>query len=163
MRLSGFLSPLFPYSMKIVLFNPEIPQNTGNVIRTCSVTETPLVLVEPLGFSLSNRQLKRAGMDYFEGVNVEIIPSLEDYLVNQNSFYFFSSKASKSYHEVEYKEGDLLIFGSESKGLPDHFHEKYPERFLKVPMKPGKRCLNLATTVGIALFEALRQMNFKEF
>lgn len=150
--------------MKIILFNPEIPQNTGNIIRTCSVTGTPLVLVEPLGFSLADRWMKRAGMDYFEEVIIETIDDLDAYLIkSQNPFYFFSSKAEKNYSDVKFGKNDLLIFGAESKGLPDSFTNKYPDRFLKVPMLSGKRCLNLATTVGIVLYESLRQQNYEGF
>lgn len=144
--------------MKIILYQPQIPQNTGNIVRTCSVTGTSLTLVRPLGFSVTDRWLKRAGLDYWEGVNVEFIDDLEDYLNNTpHPFYFFSSKAKKTYLEPEYTKNDLLIFGSETAGLPPHFQEKWPNHFVTIPMITGSRCLNLATSVGIALYEALRQ------
>jgi len=148
--------------MKVILYQPEIPQNTGNVIRTCSVTGSGLVLVEPLGFSLSDRHLKRAGLDYHEGVSITQIDDLERFLESENMpFVFFSSKASRLYTEVSYSPNHFLIFGSESKGLPPEFFERYPENFVKIPMQSGKRCLNLATSVGIGVFEAFRQNHFK--
>jgi tRNA (cytidine/uridine-2'-O-)-methyltransferase len=144
--------------MKVILFQPQIPQNTGNVVRTCSVTGCGLVLVEPLGFKISDRWLKRAGLDYWEGVQVELIGNLFEYLQNASqNFYFFSSKAQKMYTDVNYSLGDMLIFGSETTGLPEEFVKQWPERFVKLPMVSGARCLNLATSVGIGVYEALRQ------
>lgn len=147
--------------MKIILFEPEIPQNTGNIIRTCSVTNTELALVKPYMFSISDRMLKRSGLDYFRDFKIEEIEDLEIYLQNSNSpFYFFSSKAEKNYNEVKYSEDCFLIFGSETSGLPDYFHDKYGEKFITIPMKRNARCLNLSNTVAIALYEAKRQNNF---
>ncbi len=147
--------------MKVILYQPQIPQNTGNVVRTCAVTGTQLVLIQPLGFSISDRWLKRAGLDYWEGVNVELMEDLENYLDScTESFYFFSSKATTLYSEINYKKEDLLIFGSETTGLPNTFFTKWPERFVKIPMIPEVRCLNLATSVGIGIYEAWRQQNF---
>lgn len=148
--------------MKIILFQPQIPQNTGNIVRTCSVTGCSLALVHPLGFSVSNRWLKRAGLDYWEGVDVTFIHNLEEYLSNtSNSFYFFSSKVQKKYSDIEYKSDDILIFGSETSGLPNSFYEKWPDRFATIPMIPQARCINLATSVGIVLYEGLRQKGFE--
>lgn len=146
--------------MKIVLFQPQIPQNTGNVVRTCAVTGTGLILITPLGFSVANRHLKRAGLDYWEGVKVEFVENLESFLSLHSSFYFFSSKGTKLYTEIEYEKDSLLIFGSETVGLPEVFRQRWPERFVTIPMRPNVRCLNLATSVGIGLYEALRQQNF---
>ena len=147
--------------MKIILFQPEIPQNTGNIVRTCSVTGTDLILVKPLGFSTSSRMLKRSGLDYWNEVNIEEIDDLLLFLESQTSpFYFFSSKASKNYTEIEYKEDAILIFGSESKGLPPIFNEKWNEKFVKIPMKENARCLNISNSVSIGIYEALRQQNF---
>jgi tRNA (cytidine/uridine-2'-O-)-methyltransferase len=144
--------------MVIVLFQPKIPQNAGNVVRTCSVTGTSLILVPPLGFSLHDRWLKRAGLDYWEGVDVQVHENLEQLLEScPNNFYFFSSKATKLYTDVSYKRGDLLIFGSETDGLPETFFKRWPDRFVKIPQLSGTRCLNLATSVGVGLFEAIRQ------
>ncbi len=146
--------------MKIILFNPQIPQNAGNIIRTCYLTNAKFSVVPPLGFSLTKRQLKRAGLDYYKDFEIEIIEDLEKYLEKKNSFYFFSSKATKNYTEVKYSNNSILIFGSETSGLPDHFHKKYSDRFIKIPMKKNARCLNLSNSVAIGLYEAFRQNNF---
>lgn len=147
--------------MKVVLFQPQIPQNTGNIVRTCSVTGSSLLLVRPLGFSVTNRWLKRAGLDYWEGVDVGFIDNLEQFLEGaQSNFYFFSSKAKTRYSEFPYKKDDLLIFGSETFGLPETFVSRWPDKFATIPMVSEARCLNLATSVGIVLYEALRQQNF---
>lgn len=147
--------------MKIVLYQPQIPQNTGNIVRTCSVTGCDLILVRPLGFSITSRWLKRAGLDYWEGVNVDIIDNLEERLSEaSNDFYFFSSKASKLYSDVSYKKDDWLIFGSETSGLPPEFSKKWPEKFATIPMLPNARCLNLATSAGIVIYESWRQLKF---
>ncbi len=145
--------------MKIVLFQPQIPQNAGNIVRTCSVTGTDLIFVKPLGFSTSSRHLKRAGLDYWEGVDVQIIDDLISYLENLSTpFYFFSSKATKNYTDVDYTSQDHLVFGSETEGLPPAIHERWKERFYRIPMKPGARCLNLATSAAVVLYEAKRQV-----
>lgn len=147
--------------MKVILFQPQIPQNTGNIVRTCAVTGTSLTLVHPLGFSISDRWLKRAGLDYWEGVDMSFIEDLESLLINTTqNFYFFSSKSNVKYTDIHYQSDDLLIFGSETSGLPPHFIEKWPDRFATIPMISGVRCLNLATSVGIVLYEAYRQQNF---
>lgn len=145
--------------MKIVLYQPQIPQNTGNIVRTSAVTGSSLLLVEPLGFSIASRHLKRAGLDYWEGVDVSRTDDLEALLETcPTPFYFFSSKAEKVYTEVEYSNDDWLIFGSETEGLPASFHRRWPEQFVRIPMLPDRRCLNLATSVGIAVYEAIRQI-----
>ncbi len=142
--------------MKVVLFQPQIPQNTGNIVRSCSLSGTGLILVRPLGFSTQSRHLKRAGLDYWEGVTVEEIDDLDDYLEKTDApFLFFSSKADQSYRSAPYLPDSLLIFGSETSGLPAKYFEKWPEKFFTIPMIPNGRCLNLATSVGIVLFEAM--------
>jgi Predicted rRNA methylase (SpoU class) len=142
--------------MKIILYQPQIPQNTGNIVRTCAVTGTSLVLVRPFGFSVASRHLKRAGLDYWEGIDVEMIDDLFSYLEATSSpFTFFSSKATKTYLEVPYEKEHILIFGSETSGLPNLLWEKYPTHFAKIPMLENQRCLNLATSAGIALYAAL--------
>lgn len=147
--------------MKVILYQPQIPQNAGNIVRTCAVTGCDLIMVRPLGFSTHDRWLKRAGLDYWEGVNVTFIDHLEEYLIEQSApFYFFSSKATTLYTEVPYQADALLIFGSETAGLPQHLLEKWPDHFVKIPMRPGVRCLNLATSAGIAIYEAWRQLGF---
>jgi len=146
--------------MKIILFQPDIPQNTGNIIRTCSLTNTDLILVRPLGFSISEKNLKRAGLDYFDKTKIEQIDDLENYLSEKNSFYFLSSKTKKLYSDVKYEKDTILIFGSETSGLPKIYHEKYPDRFITIPMIENARCLNLSNSVAIVLYEALRQNSF---
>lgn len=145
--------------MKIVLFQPQIPQNTGNIARTCAATKTGLVLVRPLGFSTQDRHLKRAGLDYWKDVHVEEIDDLGSY-IEQKPVFFFSSKAKKLYTEPTFAEDSLLIFGSETAGLPELFWERWPERFFKIPMADGARCLNLACSAAVVLYEALRQREF---
>lgn len=145
--------------MKIVLYQPQIPQNTGNIARTCVAASAGLVLVHPLGFSTQNRHLKRAGLDYWKDVNVEAIDDLSAYLENQ-PFFFFSSKADKPYTDARFPSDSVLIFGSETTGLPEIFWEKWPDRFFTIPMAPNARCLNLACSAAIVLYEALRQNHF---
>lgn len=145
----------------VILSKPQIPQNTGNIIRTCNVTNTSLILERPLGFSLSSRMIKRSGMDYIQKTSIEIIDSLEDFLKKtKKDFYFFSSKATKKYTDVSYKKEALFIFGSETKGLNPLLPQTYPNKFLTIPMKKNARCINLSTSVAIVLYEALRQHNF---
>lgn len=147
--------------MKIILYQPQIPQNTGNIVRTCSVTGASLGLVTPLGFSVTDRWLKRAGLDYWEGVELNFIENLEDYLETAPAnFYLYSSKAKKRYCDVNYTSNDWLIFGSETTGLPTSLTEKYADQCLTLPMQADARCLNLATTAGIVVYEAWRQLNF---
>lgn len=145
--------------MKIVLWQPQIPGNVGNIVRTCSVTGAGLVLVHPLGFSTQSRHLKRAGLDYWEGIDVEETRdfSLEE---EKRPFFFFSSKAKTSYTEAPFTEDSLLIFGSETTGLPPHFWERWSDRFYTIPMREEVRCLNLASSAAIVLYEALRQTHF---
>ncbi len=119
------------------------------------------MLVPPLGFSTGSRHLKRAGLDYWEGVDVSIEEEIETHLRSlQTPFYFFSSKAKKRYTEVEYTKDSWLIFGSETTGLPAHWIDEWEERYVTLPMLPDKRCLNLANSVSIALYEAWRQQDF---
>ncbi|MCB1072100.1 MAG: tRNA (cytidine(34)-2'-O)-methyltransferase [Chlamydiales bacterium] len=145
----------------IILYRPQIPQNAGNIVRTCHATGSDLVLVRPLGFKTDDKSLKRAGLDYWEGVDVTLIDDLMDYLENETRpFYFFSSKATSIYTETSFENDVVLIFGSESAGLPDKFINRWPERFLTLPMQGGSRCLNLSNSAAIALYEALRQNDF---
>jgi len=146
----------------VVLFQPKIPQNTGNIVRTCAVTGSSLILVKPLGFSVSSRHLKRAGLDYWENVSVTIIDDLLFFLDKTDQpFYFFSSHAKQLYTEIAYPENALLIFGSETGGLAPVFHERWPDRFCTIPMKAGSRCLNLASSASIVMYEAWRQNHFR--
>ncbi|MEN6484692.1 MAG: tRNA (cytidine(34)-2'-O)-methyltransferase [Syntrophobacteraceae bacterium] len=151
-----------PAPLRVVLYQPEIPQNTGNVARTCAATHTPLHLVEPLGFRITDRHLKRAGLDYWPYVDLKVHKDL-DALHRELSccrWICFSSRARLSYYDFSFMPGDCLLFGPETTGLPAELLESMPERVLQIPLDKNRvRCLNLATTVGIALFEALRQLN----
>lgn len=130
-------------------------------MRTCAVTGSGLILVGPLGFSLASRHLKRAGLDYWEGVDVQVIDSLEHLLEETNCpFTFFSSKATTNYTSIDYHPDHLLIFGSETSGLPPEILARWPNRSARIPMIPGQRCLNLATSVGIGLYGALQKTPF---
>lgn len=147
-------------SLKIILYRPQIPQNTGNIVRTCHATGCDLVLVRPLGFKTDDKSLKRAGLDYWEGVSVSFTDDLMEYLENEtNPFYFFSSKAQTPHFAINYPENCTLIFGSEAEGLPAKFHERWPERFLTIPMREGSRCLNLSNSVAVGIYEALRDFH----
>lgn len=144
--------------MEIILYAPEIPQNVGNIARTCAITGTKLTLVRPLGFSLLSPKFKRAGLDYWNEVEINVIDQLDDYL--KSPFYFFSTKGTKKYTEVALGPDVQLIFGSETSGLPDSLHRGWSENFLTIPMKSGFRSLNLSNAVAIVLYEGLRQQNF---
>ena len=152
-------------NLNIVLFQPEIPQNTGNIGRTCVLTDCKLHLVKHLGFSLEEKQLKRAGLDYWPYLNLEIHESFEALRekYKDSTFYFSTTKSSKFYCEVEYKKGDFIVFGRESSGLPDSVRGSDPERCIRVPMiNSTTRSLNLSNTVAVVTYEALRQIGFND-
>ena len=152
-------------NLNIVLFQPEIPQNTGNIGRTCVLTDCKLHLIKPLGFSLEEKQLKRAGLDYWPYLDVEIHESYEALRekYKEETFYYSTTKSSRFYSEVQYKKGDFIIFGRESSGLPDSVRDSDPERCIRVPMvSSSTRSLNLSNTVAIMTYEALRQIGFPE-
>ena len=148
--------------LNIVLVEPEIPQNTGNISRTCAVTDTVLHLVKPLGFSIDDRQLKRAGLDYWHLLDVRYHDSLEDFFKAHptGDFYFSTTKAKRTYTEVRYTENSFLFFGKETAGLPESLLAQYPERCIRIPIKSEARSLNLSNSAAIILFEALRQLDF---
>ena len=148
--------------MKIVLFQPQIPQNTGNIARTSAVTGSSLILIRPLGFSTHSRHLKRAGLDYWEEADVKEADDLPSLLEKDAWFFFFSSKTSRVYTTAPYRDDSLLIFGSETTGLPPYFFNQWPDRFYKIPMVEDVRCLNLASSVAVVLYEALRQTRYFE-
>ena len=151
-------------NLNIVLFQPEIPQNTGNIGRTCVLTNCKLHLIKPLGFSLDEKAVKRCGLDYWPLLDLEIHESYEELRekYKENTFYFCTTKATKFYHEAEYKEGDFLVFGRESSGLPDYIRQENKETLIKVPMiDTTERSLNLSNTVAIITYEGLRQLGFK--
>lgn len=151
-------------SFHIVLVEPEIPANTGNIARTCAVTGARLHLVEPLGFSITDKQLKRAGLDYWPHLGVQVYQNLDEFFsVNAGGkFYLCSTKAKKSYHETAYEVGSFLLFGKETKGLPEELIFSDVGVAIRIPMKPGLRSLNLSNSVGIVLYEALRQHGFPD-
>lgn len=144
----------------IVLFAPEIPQNTGTIGRLAVSTDSKLHLIEPLGFSLEDKFLKRAGLDYWQFLAPSIHKSWEAFLLDQQPerMFFISTHGKKDFFDMEFLPGDYLIFGRESAGLPEELHQQYPERFCRIPM-PGEfnRSLNLANAASIVLYEALRQ------
>lgn len=146
--------------MHIVLIAPEIPPNTGNIARLCAATGTPLHLVRPLGFQLDDRHLKRAGLDYWPHVQLTIHDSLAQCFaaIPATRCYFASTKGRRSYTDIAFAADDLLVFGNEGYGLPDALLQEHPDRVITIPMSGPVRSLNLATAVGIILFEALRQM-----
>ena len=148
--------------MNIVLLEPEIPQNTGNIGRTCCATGTKLHLIEPLGFVLNEKNLKRAGMDYWKDLDVETYDCFEDFLKkNPNAkLWMATTKAKHCYTDVEFGEDDYIMFGKESAGIPEEILVKHPETSIRIPMMNNIRSLNLANSVAIVLFEALRQNNF---
>ena len=148
--------------MKIVLVEPEIPQNTGNIARTCAVTGSSLHLVRPLGFSIDNRYLKRAGLDYWNKLEIHCYDSITELIEQfpENNFYFASTKAAQSYHHIKYCFNDFLVFFKETAGLPESFLKKNLDNCIRIPMGDQLRSLNLANSVAIILYEALRQLDF---
>lgn len=143
----------------IVLFEPEIPQNTGNIARLCACTGANLFLVGKLGFSLSDKYTKRAGLDYWDSVNLKKVDTIEQLHQEYKGakFYYLTTKSTKSYFDVEFKEGDFLVFGPETRGLPEKILEENKETSITIPMLEGQRSLNLSNSVAITLYEAIRQ------
>ncbi|NLE25641.1 MAG: tRNA (uridine(34)/cytosine(34)/5-carboxymethylaminomethyluridine(34)-2'-O)-methyltransferase TrmL [Clostridiaceae bacterium] len=149
--------------INIVLVEPEIPQNTGNIARSCAATGAALHLVGPLGFSIDDRYLKRAGLDYWKYVNLKYYNSLQEFFdLNKGAELFFcTTKAQKSYHEIKYTGDCFLLFGKETKGLPEALLKANYEKCIRIPMLNDIRSLNLSNSVAIILYEALRQDGFK--
>ena len=149
--------------LNIVLVEPEIPQNTGNIIRSVAATATRLHLIKPLGFSLEDKYLKRAGLDYFDMADVVIHESMADFfaLYGGEKTYFASTKAARRYDEADYSGECFVLFGKETKGLDENLlHDNY-ERCIRIPMREGCRSLNLSNSVAVVLYEAMRQGNFE--
>ena len=148
--------------MHIVLVNPEIPQNTGNIARTCAATGARLHLIKPLGFELSDKYLKRAGLDYWHMMTYEVHDSWEDFLnaCPGANLHYATTKAPRDYASVTYGPEDFLVFGRETKGLPEELLAANYERCVRIPMMPDARSLNLSNSVAILLYEALRQQGF---
>lgn len=146
----------------IVLFEPEIPANTGNIGRTCVATDTRLHLIEPLGFQLTEKQLKRAGMDYWKELDVTRYMDFTDFMEKHPGIrlYMASSKAPRSYTDVQYEDGCYILFGKESGGIPEELLLAHQEDTVRIPMAGDIRCLNLGNSVAVVLYEALRQHGF---
>ncbi len=144
----------------IVLYQPEIPPNTGNIIRLCANTGCYLHLIEPMGFELEDKQLRRAGLDYHEWADVRTYKAIDE-LKPEQDVYALSTKGKKHYHQAAFKAGDYLVFGPETRGLPeDYLHTLDSSHILRLPMRMQSRSLNLSNTVAIVTYEALRQNQF---
>ena len=146
----------------IVMVEPEIPQNTGNVARPCSVTGSMLHLVRPLGFSVDDRHLKRAGLDYWHTLRITYHDSLEELMAQypEGRFFFASTHAQNRYTDTAFRDGDFLVFGKETAGIPMEILSRYRESCVRIPMRREARCLNLANSVAVMCYEALRQQGF---
>lgn len=150
--------------INIVLYQPEIPQNTGNIARTCALTESKLHLIKPLGFSISDKAVKRAGLDYWHLLDLAVYEDYNDFLEKNNhpNLYLLTTHGNKNYADVQFENDPYIMFGRETAGLPESIHGQYPKNRFRIPMKdhPEARSLNLANSVNIVLYEALRQHGF---
>lgn len=150
--------------LHVVLVEPEIPQNTGNIARTCAATDTKLHLVRPLGFNIDEKSVRRAGLDYWKYLNLEVHDSLEAFVskYSDHRWILATTKGGKKYTHVEYRDEDMILFGRETKGLPRDFIQAHASNAVRIPMSENTklRSLNLSNSVGIILFEALRQNDF---
>lgn len=149
-------------NLNIVLFEPQIPQNTGNIVRTCAAVGANLHIVYPIGFKINDKAVKRAGLDYWDLVNIFYYDNTEDFFnKNKNkNFYFFTTKTKTRYSDIKYKEESFLIFGREDRGINVEILNKYKDYLINIPMKDDIRSLNLSNSVAIAVYEYLRQFNF---
>ena len=148
--------------INIVLYEPEMPANTGNIGRTCVATDTRLHLIEPLGFMINDKMLKRAGLDSWDKLDVRIYDNFEDFLVKNPGarIYMATTKAARSYTDVQYEDDCYIMFGKESAGIPEEILQKYQDTAIRIPMWGEIRSLNLSNSVAIVLYEALRQNDF---
>ncbi len=151
--------------INIVLYSPEIPQNTGNISRTAAVTGAVLHIIKPIGFEISDRTLKRAGLDYWDKLTVIYYESYADFKEKNKDarLYFFSAKGRRNYSEISYPDNVFLVFGKESVGLPEDLLLENLDSTVRIPMLSGVRCLNLSNSVAIAVYEVLRQSGFSDF
>jgi len=149
--------------MNIVLHEPEIPANTGNIGRTCVATGTALHLIKPLGFDISDKAVRRAGMDYWKDLTLYVYEDFEDFISKNPDarVYMATTKAKKAYTQVEYRENDFIMFGKESAGIPEEILVRYEDTSVRIPMIGEIRSLNLSNSVAIMLYEALRQQDFE--
>jgi tRNA (cytidine/uridine-2'-O-)-methyltransferase len=150
-------------NINIALIEPEIPQNTGNIARTCAAVGASLHLVKPMGFTVDDKKLKRAGLDYWHELDITYYENLDEFLrVNSGeSMYFYSTKAPRAYTDVKYPERVFLVFGKETKGLPETLLKENPDTCVRIPMRDKLRSLNLSNSAAIAVYEVLRQHDFK--
>ena len=148
--------------LNIVLVEPEIPANTGNIARTCAATGSVLHLIKPLGFDISDKAVKRAGLDYWHLVDVRVYENLDDFFSKNDvrQMWCLSTKAPRCYTEVRFEDGCYLLFGKETKGLPEDFLEAHRENCVRIPMRAEARSLNLSNSVAITVYEALRQLEY---
>lgn len=154
---------IFLATLNIVMVEPEIPQNTGNVARTCAATGARLHLVGPMGFTVDDKKLKRAGLDYWHLLDITFYDNLEDFFAkNQGEFFFFTTKALNTHSDVSYPDNAYLFFGKETKGLPEELLKANKDRCVRIPMIDEARSLNLSNSVAIGVYEALRQWNYPE-
>ena len=151
--------------LNIVLVEPEIPQNTGNIARTCACTNCRLHLVRPFGFEISDKTLRRAGLDYWKYLDITYYENEEEFFEKHknDTIYYFSTKAKHNYTEITYPDEVYLMFGRETKGLPEHILQANPDTTVRIPMLPTLRSLNLSNSVAIATYEVLRQQGFEGF
>lgn len=150
-------------TLNIVMVEPEIPQNTGNVARTCAATGARLHLVGPMGFTIDDKKLKRAGLDYWDLLDITYYDNLDDFFAkNQGDFFFFTTKALHTHTEVEYPDNAYLLFGKETKGLPEELLLQNRDKCVRIPMISDARSLNLSNSVAIGVYEVLRQWNYPE-
>ncbi len=149
--------------INVVMVEPEIPQNTGNVARTCAATGARLHLVGPMGFTVDDKKLKRAGLDYWHFLDISYYDNLNQFFEkNSGEFFFFTTKARHTYTEVKYPDNCYLFFGKETKGLPEELLIKNPDRCVRIPMQHDIRSLNLSNSVAIAVYETLRQWDYPQ-
>jgi tRNA (cytidine/uridine-2'-O-)-methyltransferase len=151
-------------NINIVLHCPEIPQNTGNIARTCAATGAALHIIKPMGFEIDDKKLKRAGLDYWHLLDITYYENEEEFFERNKgeAIYYFSTKAPRAYTEIEYPERVFLMFGRETRGLPEELLQKNPETTVRIPMLPNLRSLNLSNSAAIAVYEVLRQRDFSE-
>lgn len=151
-------------NLNIVLVEPQIPQNTGNISRTCAVTGAKLHLVRPLGFEVSDKHLKRAGLDYWDKLDITYYDDISDFFEKNTggNFYYFTTKCQNVHSSIEYPDNSYLIFGREDKGLPEDILYKNPEKCARIPMRNELRSLNLSNSVAIAVYEVLRQWDYPD-
>ena len=149
--------------VNIVLVEPQIPENTGNIARTCAVTGARLHLVRPLGFEVTDKHLKRAGLDYWHLLDITYYDDLADFFAkNSGPFFYFTSKGRHRHTDVTYPDGSYLVFGREDAGLPERLLFENPDHCVRMPMRKGVRCLNLSNSVAVGVYEALRQWDFAD-